>query len=49
VDADSSIKDPIDAAYRKKYRRYAANYLKPMVNPEARGATIKLVPRATSS
>jgi hypothetical protein len=49
VDADPSINDQIDAAYRTKYHRYAANYLKPMVSREARGATIKLVPRATSS
>ena len=49
VDADPSINDQIDAAYRTKYRRYAANYLKPMVSREARGATIKLVPRSTSS
>jgi hypothetical protein len=49
VDADSSIKDPIDAAYRKKYRRYAGRYLDPMVSQEARGTTIKLVPRSTSS
>ena len=49
VDADSSIKDQIDAAYRKKYRRYAGRYLDPMVSQEARGTTIKLVPRSTSS
>ena len=48
VDANPDINDQIDAAYRAKYRRYAANYLKPMVSPEARAATIKLVPRSTS-
>src|SRR5215475_872906 len=31
VDADPSINDQIDTAYRTKYRRYAASYLKPMV------------------
>jgi len=47
VAADDNMKGEIDAAYRTKYRRYAASYLKPMVSPEARAATIKLVPRST--
>jgi hypothetical protein len=47
--ADPEINDQIDAAYRSKYRRYAASYVDPMVAPEARAATIKLVPRSTSS
>jgi hypothetical protein len=38
-----------DAAYRAKYRRYGAQYVDPMVAPEARSATIKLVPRSASS
>ena len=37
--------DAIDAAYRTKYRRYAATYVTPMVSPEAQPATLKLVPR----
>jgi hypothetical protein len=37
--------DEIDAAYRAKYDRYDATYVDPMVGPEARAATIKLVPR----
>jgi hypothetical protein len=41
--------DEIDAAYRTKYHGYAASLVTPMVNPEARAATIKLVPRSTSS
>jgi hypothetical protein len=49
VDANPNINDQIDAAYRKKYRRYAARFVTPMVSPEARAATIKLVPRSTSS
>jgi hypothetical protein len=46
---DPGINDQIDAAYRTKYRRYGGRYVNPMVAPEARAATIKLVPRSTSS
>ncbi len=45
VDADTSLNDAIDAIYREKYRRYAANIVGSVVTPEARDATIKLVPR----
>ena len=47
VEDDSDIHDQIDAAYRTKYRLYAANIINSIVSPEARSATIKLVPRAT--
>jgi hypothetical protein len=47
--ADPDLNDQIDAAYRTKYRRYSAQYVDPMVAPEARAATIKLAPRSTSS
>jgi len=47
-EADPGINDELDAAYRTKYRRYDARYVDPMVAPEARAATIKLVPRATT-
>jgi hypothetical protein len=40
---DPGINDQIDAAYRSKYRRYDARYVDPMLTPEARAATIKLV------
>ena len=40
----AGINDQIDAAYRIKYRRYAGSILNSMVTPEARAATIKLVP-----
>ena len=43
-----TIHDQIDAAYRSKYRRYAANIISSVVSPEARSATIKLVPRSTT-
>src|SRR6266511_4381302 len=39
------INEQVDAAYRTKYRRYAANIINTTVTPEARSATIKLVPR----
>jgi len=48
-ESDPDINNQIDAAYRTKYRRHSAQYVDPMVAPEARSATIKLVPRATSS
>jgi hypothetical protein len=44
-ETDPGMHDQIDAAYRTKYRRYGARYIDPMVAPEARAATIKLVPR----
>lgn len=49
VDADPDINDQIDAAYRIKYRRYAASIISTIVSPEARSATIKLVPHAINS
>jgi hypothetical protein len=48
VDTDHAIDDQIDEAYRAKYRRYAATYVRPMVSPEVRATTLKLVPRATT-
>jgi hypothetical protein len=48
-EADHDIQDQIDAAYRTKYRRYAATYVSPTVSAQARAATLKLVPRSTSS
>ncbi len=47
VEADDDLNDDIDAAYRNKYHRYGARYVDPMVGPEARAATIMLVPRST--
>ncbi|HJZ45785.1 MAG TPA: DUF2255 family protein [Roseiflexaceae bacterium] len=43
------MNDQIDAAYRTKYHRDAANIISHIVSPEARAATIKLVPRSTGS
>lgn len=47
VEDDSDINDQIDTAYRTKYRRYAANIINSIISPEARSATIRLVPRST--
>jgi hypothetical protein len=49
VDADHDIDDEVDAAYRAKYRRYAGSILNSVLTPQARTATIKLVPRSTSA
>src|SRR5919201_6517109 len=49
VDADPDINDAIDAAYRTKYHRYSDSYVRPMISPEARATTLKLVPRSTRS
>ena len=38
--------DQIDAAYRTKYRRYAASIVNSTLTPQARAATLKLMPRA---
>jgi hypothetical protein len=45
VDADDAIHNQIDEAYRTKYRRYP-QYAAPMVTPEMRSVTIKLVPQS---
>jgi hypothetical protein len=47
-ETDPGISDQIDAAYLTKYRRYAASIVNTTVSPEARSATIKLVPRDES-
>ncbi len=44
-ETDPDLNDPIDAAYRTKYRRYAASIISSIVSPEARSATIKLAPK----
>jgi hypothetical protein len=41
------LNDQIDAAYRTKYRRYAANIIDTIVSPQARAATLRLVPTAS--
>ena len=48
-EAGPDLNAQIDAAYRTKYRRYAANIIGSVLSPEARAATIKVVPRSTGS
>ena len=45
VDADHSMDDQLDAAYRSKYRRYAKSITDSITSPAARSTTLKLVPR----
>jgi hypothetical protein len=47
IEGDDAINDILDAAYRDKYRRYAANIVGSTVTPQAREATLKLVPSTT--
>jgi len=44
-ETDAHVNEQIDAAYRGKYRRYAASIVNTTLTPEARAATIKLVSR----
>jgi hypothetical protein len=45
ADADHSLDDDIDAAYRSKYRRYARSITDSITSPGARSTTIRLLPR----
>ena len=45
VGSDDTLNDQVDAAYRAKYRRYAASIVNSVLTPKARVSTIKLVPR----
>jgi len=47
-DAGNELNDQIDAAYRDKYARYAGPILNSVLTPQARSATLKLVPRSTN-
>jgi len=46
-ETDPDSNDQVDAAYRTKYRRYAASIITSMVIPEIRSTTLKLVPGST--
>jgi hypothetical protein len=41
------LNEEIDAAYRTKYRRYAASIIDTIVSPQARAAALRLVPTAS--
>jgi hypothetical protein len=45
VDAPHDVNDALDAAYRAKYGRYPANIVNSIVTPQARSATLEVVPR----
>jgi hypothetical protein len=40
------INDEVDAAYRAKYSRYAESTISRITSPDARAATLRLVPRS---
>lgn len=44
TDPADDLGDQIDAAYRSKYHRYAASIIDHITSPQARAATIRLVP-----
>jgi len=46
ADADHDLDDQIDTAYRAKYSRYSSTYVDPMVAPQAKATTTKLLPCA---
>jgi hypothetical protein len=48
VAADPALNDQLDAAYRRKYRRYASS-VDHIISPQARAATLKVVPRAAAA
>src|SRR4051812_30129010 len=43
--ADDEVNDAVDAAFRDKYGRYTG-YVEPMIAPQARTTTLRLVPRS---
>ncbi|MFF3567722.1 DUF2255 family protein [Nocardia jiangxiensis] len=45
VDADDTVDDRVDAAYRDKYRRYATSIVDSINSPLAAGTTMRVVPR----
>ena len=48
-DSDAALSDQIDAVYRTKYRRYAASIIDSIISPQARAATIRLVPHSAGA
>jgi len=44
-EAEAGVEGEIDAAFRTKYRRYAGAILNSVLTPQARSATLKVVPR----
>ena len=46
VRADQHLDEQIDVAYRAKYTPVAPGYVDPMLSPQARATTLRLVPRS---
>jgi len=46
---DPAINDQLDSVYRDKYRRYSKPVVDSVMTPEARSATIQLVPQAEAA
>ena len=44
AEPDTDVTDELDAAYQSKYRRYPANIVGSVSTPQARDATLRLVP-----
>lgn len=44
---DGAVNERVDEAYRARYAK--SPYLKPMISPRARAATIRIAPRETNS
>ena len=49
VEPAEDVSDEIETAYRTKYRRYSASEVDPLFTPDARAATLELVPRSAAS
>jgi hypothetical protein len=49
LEAGDDVNDEIETAYRTKYQRYGASYIDPLLTPDARAATLELVPRSAAS
>lgn len=49
VDTADRVNDQIAAAYRAKYRRYAASIVNSVLTPQAQAATLQLVPRSAGA
>jgi hypothetical protein len=49
VEAGDDVIDEIETAYRTKYQRYDAGEVDPLLTPNARAATLELVPRSAAS
>jgi hypothetical protein len=49
VEPAEDVNDEIETVYRTKYQRYGASLVDPLFTPDARAATLELVPRSAAS